>query len=192
METEFSFLLIAGVLLLLLPLSLVHGKKAVKDLILYLSFDDDKGKEAQDMSKFGNHGEWDGNRLWVDGKFGTAVQIATDNAALIENPKDDAFALEGNAEITIMVWVNVDASRPGRRTIVYNRPEPDKVNYALGLKAVDIDFFYRDKENKNFHRVTGIWDSVKLGEWTHIAATNTFGDPEAMKVYLNGKSQTHQ
>ena len=72
------------------------------------------------------------------------------------------------------------------RAIVYNRPEAEKVNYALGLNAVDVNFFYRDKENKNFHRVIGIWDPVKLNEWPHIAATNTFGDAEAMKVYLNG------
>jgi hypothetical protein len=30
---------------------------------------------------------------------------------------------------------------------------------------------------------------VKLGKWTHVAATNTFGNPEAMKVCLNGKAQ---
>ena len=186
-----ALVLILSVLLFFLP-SLVDGKiRAGLELILYLPFDEGVGKKTEELSEFGNDGQLEGNCKWVDGKFGKALYFITQlgEPGLVRTSKHDIFAIEGKAEITLMAWVNVDASRPGFRAIVYNRPDANKVNYALGLWAVDVNFFYRDKENDNFHRVTGIWDAVKLGEWTHVAATNTFGDPEAMKVYLNGKEQ---
>ena len=189
MKTKISFLIIAGVLLFLIPLSLVHGKRDPKDLVLYMPFDEGKGKQAADMSKFENHGNLEGDWEWDDGKFGKAIRFSTDNPGLVRTPEDDVFAFEGGDEITLMAWVSMDVARPGARGILYNSPNGLKANYALRLETVDPSFFYRDKVDQDFHRVTGIWDSVPIDTWTHIAATNTFGDPEAMKIYLNGENQ---
>ena len=189
MKTKISFLVIAGVLLLLTPPSLVHGKRDPKDLVLYLPFDEGRGKTAADMSEFENHGKLEGNWEWDDGKFGKAIRFTTDDPGLVRTPADKVFAFEGGDEITLMAWVSMDVARPGARGILYNSPNGNKANYALRLETVDPSFFYRDEADNDFHRVTGIWDSVPIDIWTHIAATNTFGNSEAMKIYLNGKNQ---
>ena len=191
MKMKISFLFIAGILLLLTPPSLVHGKRNPQDLVLYLPFDEGRGNKVADLSEFGNHGKLEGNWKWDDGKFGQAIRFVTNpgEPGMVRTPVDRVFAFEGGAEITLMAWVNMDAARPGARGIIYNSPNANKANYALRLETVDPSFFYRDNEDKDFHRVTGIWDSVPIDRWTHIAATNTFGNPEAMKIYLNGKNQ---
>ena len=189
MKTKISFLVIAGALLLLTPPSLVYGKRDPKDLVLYIPFDEGRGKTAADMSKSENHGELEGNWEWDDGKFGKSIRFTINNPGMVRTPADKVFAFEGGDEITIMAWVSMDVARPGARGILYNSPDANKANYALRLETVDPSFFYRDKGDQDFHRVTGIWDSVPIDTWTHIAATNTFGNAEAMKIYLNGKNQ---
>ena len=189
MKTKIAVLFIAGVLLLLIPPSLVHGKRDPKDLVLYIPFDEGRGKTAADISKSENHGELEGNWEWDDGKFGKSIRFTINNPGMVRTPVDKVFAFEGGDEITIMAWVSMDVARPGARGILYNSPDANKANYALRLETVDPSFFYRDKGDQDFHRVTGIWDSVPIDTWTHIAATNTFGNAEAMKIYLNGKNQ---
>lgn len=189
MKTKISFLFIVGVLVLLTPPSLVHGKRDPKDLVLYIPFDEGKGKTAADISEFKNHGKLEGNWKWDEGKFGKAIRFAINDPGIVRTPVDDVFAFEGGDEITIMAWVSMDVARPGARGILYNSPNGIKANYAIRLETVDPSFFYRDKTDQNFHRVTGIWDSVPIDTWTHIAATNIFGNPDAMKIYLNGKNQ---
>jgi hypothetical protein len=189
MKMKISFLVIAGVFLLLIPPSLVHGKRDPKDLVLYIPFDEGRGKTATDISDFENHGKLEGNWEWDDGKFGKAIRFSINDPGMVRTPADKVFAFEGGDEITIMAWVSMDVARPGARGILYNSPDGNKANYALRLETVDPSFFYRDKGDQDFHRVTGIWDSVPIDTWTHIAATNTFGNAEAMKIYLNGKNQ---
>ena len=93
-----------------------------------------------------------------------------------------------------MAWIYVDPAHAGvklvgARAIIYNRPQDTQANYGLRMDRVDPSFFYRDNEDVDFHRVTGIWDAIPLDKWIHIAATSTFGNPEAMKIYLDGKLQ---
>ena len=189
MKMKISFLVIVGVLLLLTPPSFVHGKRDPKDLVLYIPFDEGKGKIAEDISGFKNHGKLEGNWKWDEGKFGKAIRFSINDPGMVRTPAHKIFLFEGGDEITIMAWVSMDVARPGARGILYNSPNGIKANYAIRLETVDPSFFYRDQQDVNFHRVTGIWDSVPIDTWTHIAATNTFGDPDAMKIYLNGKNQ---
>lgn len=192
--------LIVAVLLLHLP-SLADGKqRRGLDLVLYFTFDEGTGKTTKDLSRFRNHGNLEGKWKWHDGKFGKAIYLCREGGfvcgkpGLVRTPASDAFAMAGKAEITLMAWINVDPAHVGHklegsRAIIYNRPQGNQANYGLRMDRVDPSFFYRDKEDQDFHRVTGIWDAIPLDQWTHIAVTATFGNPESMKVYLNGKPQ---
>ena len=191
--------LIAGCLLFLMP-SLVSGKqRRGLELVLYFPFNEGKGKTTQDLSRFRNSGKLEGEWDWRKGKFGNALYLCRElscgqDPGLVQTPQHEIFAFEAGEEITIMAWINVDPAHVGEklvgaRAIIYNRPREAQANYGLRMDRVDPSFFYRDNEDVDFHRVTGIWDAIPLDNWVHIAATNTFGNPEAMKIYLNGKLQ---
>ena len=191
--------LIAGCLLFLMP-SLVSGKqRRGLELVLYFPFNEGKGKTTQDLSRFRNSGKLEGEWDWRKGKFGNALYLCRElscgqDPGLVQTPQHEIFAFEAGEEITIMAWINVDPAHVGEklvgaRAIIYNRPREAQANYGLRMDRVDPSFFYRDNEDIDFHRVTGIWDAIPLDKWIHIAATNTFGNPEAMKIYLDGKLQ---
>ena len=99
------------------------------------------------MSEFRNDGELEGNSKWVDGKFGKAVYFATNpgEPGLVRTLKHNIFAFEDKAEITLMAWVSVDASRPGSRAIVYNRPDGNEDDFLLRNDDIlrDISFASR-------------------------------------------------
>ena len=116
---------------------------------------------------------------------------------LVQTPQHKSFAFEAGDEITLMAWINVDPANVGEKlvgacAIIYNRPQDTQANYGLRMDRVDPSFFYRDNEDVDFHRVTGIWDAIPIDKWIHIAATTTFGNPEAMKIYLDGETTTYQ
>ena len=46
-----------------------------KSLVLYLSFDEGKGKNAADGSVHGHDGELIEDPAWVDGQFGKALEF---------------------------------------------------------------------------------------------------------------------
>lgn len=190
---------IAGFLLFLIP-SLGSGKqRRGLDLVLYYPFDEIKGRTTKDLSRFRNDGEVHGKGTWRKGKFGHALYFCREVACgaapgLVQTPEHEIFAFEAGEEITLMAWINVDPANLGEklmgaRAIIYNRPRDTHANYGLRMDRVDPSFFYRDNEDVDFHRATGIWDAIPLDKWLHIAATSTFGNPEAMKIYLDGKLQ---
>ena len=194
-----ALVLIAGFLLFLMP-SLVSGKqRRGLDLVLYFPFDEGKGKTTQDLSRFRNNGKLEGRGAWRKGKFGNALYLCREvscggEPGLVQTPQHEIFAFGEGEEITLTAWINVDPAHvgiklTGTRAIIYNRPQGTQANYGLRMDRVDPSFFYRDEKDRDFHRITGIWDAIPLDKWTHIAATNTFGNPEAMKIYLNGKLQ---
>ena len=191
--------LITGFLLFLMP-SLVSGKqRRGLELVLYYPFDGAQGKTTKDLSRFRNDAKLEGRVEWRKGKFGKALYFCRELACgrepgLARTPQHERFAFEKGDKITLMAWINVDPAHVGlklvgARAIIYNRPRDTQANYGLRMDRVDPSFFYRDKADKDFHRVTGIWDAIPLDKWTHIAATSTFGNPESMKIYLDGKLQ---
>ena len=191
--------LIAGFLLFLMP-SLVSGKqRRGLDLVLYYPFDEIRGRATKDLSRFRNDGLLQGKGAWRKGKFGHALYFCREvacgaDSGIVQTPQHKIFAFGAGDEITLMAWINVDPANVGEklvgaRAIIYNRPRDTQANYGLRMDRVDPSFFYRDNEDVDFHRVTGIWDAIPIDKWVHIAATTTFGNPDAMKIYLDGKLQ---
>jgi hypothetical protein len=189
-----ALVLIIGVLLLLLP-SLVQGKiRGELELLLYFPFDEDVGKVVKDKSDTEANGELVGNWKRVDGQIGKAVYFLHNPGpeGMVRTKKDPVFAFEGEAEITLMAWVNVDAARPGaNRGIIFNR-QGNAINYAMTLWSPnggrDLQFYWSD--NGDQHRARSLGGTgVVLEKWMHVAVTNTFGKAGALKFYINGKLQ---
>ena len=61
-----SLLILAG--LVLMPFSATALDLKDKELLLYLPFNEGKGKAAEDLSPHGNDGELNGDAGWTDGK----------------------------------------------------------------------------------------------------------------------------
>ena len=180
-------LLIAGFLLCLLP-SIVDGLE--EDCVLYFSFDNDEQGLAKDGSGKGHDGDIFGVKQ-VDGKFGKAYQFGSDDGNdekgdFIQILPHKDFSFKGGEGITCMAWFNKsEATEFG--AIIYNRPEENRTNFGFRFEANGISWFYRDKGDAEWEGVRTP-NTVKRGEWTHAAATNTYGGGvDNMKVYVNGK-----
>jgi hypothetical protein len=180
-------LLIAGFFLLLLP-SIANGLD--EDCVLYYSFDNDEPNLVKDESGKGHDGDIFGVKQ-VDGKFGKAYQFGSDEGMdeqgdFVQTLPHKDFSFKGGEGITCMAWfLKSEATEFG--AIIYNRPEENRCNFGFRFELNGISWFYRDKGDAEWEGVQTA-DTVKRGEWTHAAATNTFGGGLAnMKVYVNGK-----
>jgi len=211
MKVRISVLLIAGVLLLVLPPSLVQGKQRPGlELVLYYPFDEGGGRTVEDKSETEADGKLIGAPEWVDGKFGGALRFNHDG---VNNDEDvvvregdhvstresERLAFSSNDPITIMAWIYGDQWDNHDNAIVYNWPEGQgtQANYGFrieqraeeGDRAGDVALFYRDAADADWHRVTSREpvDGIPLREWHHVAGTMTPGIPENQVVYWNGE-----
>ena len=78
--------------------------KAVQDSenVLYLPFDEDKGKTAKDKSRFKNDDTLH-KANWAKGKYGNALSLSGEKGGWVEVP--DSPSLDITDEITLMAWV---------------------------------------------------------------------------------------
>ena len=70
-----------------------------KELLLYVSFNEGKGKAIEDMSPHGNDGELVGDGDWVDGKFGKAMGL--EQAGEVKMP----YIELNEKSFTVTMWV---------------------------------------------------------------------------------------
>ena len=84
-------------------------------VVLYLPFDEGKGKVAKDQSKFKNDGEIR-NAKWVNGKYGGGLEF---NGKDAEVRVEDSKSLD-LTELTVEVWYNPgkDGVGPGWKVII--------------------------------------------------------------------------
>ena len=76
-----------------------------KDLVIYFSFDNVKGKIILDASGNKLHADIIANTAFVKGKYGNAIHIAAEpeDSDCVHIPADDLLKIEGG--ITMMAWV---------------------------------------------------------------------------------------
>jgi hypothetical protein len=108
LRSAMVYFLLAGCLLA--PLAAEAGLSD-DTVVLYLPFDEGKGKEVKDLSKSGKIGVLGtkGKELpkWVDGKFGKALEFDGEtNFVEIEETPDFSFASDPGT-ITLGAWVKV-------------------------------------------------------------------------------------
>ena len=161
-----------------------------KDLVVFFSFDNVKGKKILDAS--GN--DLDANVVtnvdFIKGKYGNAIHIAAEpeGDACVHIPTDDLLKLEG--KITMMAWVfNEDWDKNSgmwfdKGSYVLGE---EKKGYSMGL-INDVGAFKGPNIGMRLGGIQVVYGFNTTGpmvdkNWHHIAGTY---DGKTAKIYLDG------
>ncbi len=135
-------------------------------------------------------------------KDNTARKFASAKGAIIVKSSDELNFAVGDS-ITVEAWVKVDKIGSGHMPYLIGKGRHDggtSQNYALRLKADEsgtrVGFLFASEETGNdsaeppprdWHRW---WSSMTLpsGEWHHVAVAYTFGEPDSLRAYIDGRS----
>ncbi len=145
-----------------------------EELLLYFSFDDDKGNAVEDLSPHGNDGDIVGAADFVEGKVGEALKFSQN--AEVKAPhiplNDKSF--------TVTLWAN-PMLVGGDQQCVFTQTQVNAANTSLHYRiynngTVRMGFYGNDLDAAA---------AVKANEWSHIcfwcdAETNT------RRIYING------
>lgn len=149
-------------------------------LVLYLTFDEGKGKEASDSSKYVNKGTLEGGTEWKDGKYGKAVLFSSEgDQVVVQN--SESLNIEG--KITIMAWSKINAWNGAGDQWVGKGAHASKPScYGLMVyQSANVYFMLGDGGARHDLITPNLPDT---GEWQHVAATY---DGKIMRYYLNGE-----
>jgi len=151
---------------------------AANELVLHLSFDDGAGSVAKDSSGFGNDCTLNGNPVWIDGKFGKALEF--DGATWGEVP--DADSLDLTDAMTIEAWVKLYGGGEGTQSAVEKGAAWIEGEYNLaalysGGTLLQMHDLPEDCDDEN------IGSSVQDNEWHFLVGT---WDGSTLKLYIDG------
>jgi len=143
-------------------------------------------------------------RYLTTAKGNTAIAIPGQGYIKVRDPGDESPLDFGVGDtITIEAWIDLHALGEGKNIYVVGKGRTnnsgfprENQNYALRLRGVDgtarISFLFRNGKNgtdpqADYHR----WNSdrgFRPGSgWHHIAVSYTFGQPDSLRGYLDGK-----
>ena len=147
-----------------------------QEVIGYWQFEEGNGKKVKDSSEMGNDGEFEGDCKWVEGRFGSGLQIDGLKAWVrVPNERISESLLSTNA-ITMAAWLKSISYVEGSVQIISEGP----------------NYFLRNGKGPTVNPGLNIggWKEVigktvaEEGKWYHFAATY---DGETLNGYLNGK-----
>ena len=163
----------------------VRNCNLLNGLVLWLRMDEGSGTIAYDYSGYGNNGTLyngstvcggiDACPLWVDGKFGKALQFdGVDD--YVDVPS--SAILSGLNTITVEAWVNPTKTTEG--TIVSKHDNYQNREWQLYINPYTYKYTFQvfDENTDTFSEVVGV--AATIGKWTHIVG-----------VYNNGKLQIY-
>ena len=162
-----------------------------KDLVVFFSFDNVKGKRVLDASGNDLDAEIIANVDFVKGKYGNALHIAAvaEDDECVHIPTDDLLKLED--KITMMAWVfNEDWDKNSgmwfdKGSYVLGE---EKEGYSMGL-INDVGAFKGPNIGMRLGGIQAVYGFNTTGpmvdkNWHHIAGTY---DGKTAKIYLNGE-----
>ena len=169
-----------ALLLIVAPFAMSIGPEDFLDgLVLYHSYDEGKGEEAEDLSGNKHVGVID-NPKWVDGKFGKALKF--------DGPGSDAFVtVESTPKLNIdegsfMAWINAE-DWPGVRQIVGKSVHGGcggRVQYGLFSEGGGLKLRLETEAG----RADILTELPETGEFVHVAFTT---DTKKAKIYFDGE-----
>ncbi len=141
-------------------------------VVLYLPFDEGKGKVAKDQSKLKNDGEIR-NAKWVNGKYGGGLEFNGTDAE-VRVPDNKSLDL---TELTLEVWYNPgkDGVGPGWKVII-NKAFNEWYMYLQDSQPM----FFINADGNNAKSP----EKIPANKWTHLAGTY---DGKEIKMYANGE-----
>lgn len=115
---------------------------------------------------------------------------------------DSVFDFSQGDSLTIEAWVRPDAIPAGRQVYLIGKGRTgnpgfpkDNQNWALRLVGQDgrchLSFLFRDRDNRpgkqeDWHRWTS-QAGLSAGAWHHVAVVYTFGRPDSIRGYIDGR-----
>ena len=101
-----TLLLTLMIIVLIVVCSFEQVAAAVdKDVVLAMPFEEGVGEDTKDLSPHENHGTFNGEVTWADGKFGSALRFAP--VSFVDAGQDDSLSLS-DTDFTIAAWVNME------------------------------------------------------------------------------------
>ena len=76
-----------------------------KDVVLAMPFEEGVGEDTKDLSPHENHGTFNGDVTWVDGKFGGALRF--EPVSFVDAGQDESLSLS-DTDFTIAAWVSME------------------------------------------------------------------------------------
>ena len=164
---------------LLLGLVTSEAEGADPSLVGWWTFDDGSGTTANDSSGNENHGTFNGDPQWVNGKFGKALKFdgSSDYLAV---PDSDSLDINGD-QLSIVAWINGESWSLAKHIVrkiadeeaspIYVfRVQPDQVRAILSTSA----------GNTTIQGAT----VLPTNEWVHVALAYDGGEA---RIYVNGE-----
>ena len=163
-------------------------------LVVYLTFDNVKGKQILDESGNGLDAEVIKNTKFVKGKYGNAVRITRKTEDCVNIPSEDTLKI--SEEITMMAWVyHDDWTRSSSQWFDKGTHSRDSNKlYGLGVfgvNALHLGAFFREKSLiatiLGGERKTTFVSKHKMknSTWHHVVGTCT---GTSVKIYLDGEA----
>ena len=167
-----------SMLIVLLTLACSMYSHAANELVLHLSFDEVSGNIVSDFSGLGNDCALNGNPVWIDGPFGTALEL--DGATWGEVADSDSLDLT-NA-MTIEAWAKIPVGGEAIQSAVEKGSGWVEGEYNLAalynggtiLQMRDLPADCAD---------TNVGTSIQDGEWHFLAGT---WDGGTLRLYIDG------
>ena len=103
---------------------------AVASLVMYLPFDDGKGKVTKDVTGNDNGGTINGDAQWVDGKFGGALEFTNRNG-WVEPMLEKKWWNENLKSLSVFMWVK---SNDMKQPIFFGSQDPSDLRLYLAVK----------------------------------------------------------
>ncbi len=152
-------------------------------LELYLPFDENGGKSAEDLSGNGNDGTLEGDVAWVDGVNGFAIEVS-DGAAdnFVSVPNHDS--LNPTDEMSLAVWCFVSTMPDSHNSIITKADTwmLHTSNWRGGGDPIEWEPLFWTPGFVAWQTTASA--TVPLNEWHHIAGVY---DGSTVLTYLDGK-----
>lgn len=169
----FTFLIIVG--FIIVPFYADAFKIKDKELMLYFSFDDDKGNAVEDLSPHGNDGEIVGTADFVEGKVGQAIKFS--QAGEVKAPHIEL----NDKSFTVTLWAKPKLTG-GDQQCVFTQTQVNAANTSLHYRiynngTVRMGFYGNDLDAPA---------AVKADEWAHICFWLD-ADQKTRRIFINGE-----
>ncbi len=162
--------------------------EAIKDnaMVLYLSFNEGKGKDVKDLSGKGNDGTLEGDVKWMqNGKIGSAVFFDEQvQQGVVAVKASNSLAI--TKSLTMEVWIYPESIGNYRNVRGQAGPHTYYLSIHQGKPSVWIGSGGAGGKTWNSAK-----SSIPLNKWSHVTAVYEFN--KELRFYINGKlDQTHK
>jgi hypothetical protein len=155
--------------------------KPPEGMVAWWPLDETGGNIARDLAN-DNDGMWVGSPRPVAGAVDGALYF-DDRSDYIEVPDDPSLNF-GEGDFSVDAWLRTSATS-GSRVILDKRVESYR-GYLMYLRSGDLSFQLADGRGTNYRSELFVAD----GEWHHVAVTVDRDDPNGLRLYVDGISET--